>query len=242
MVMCRPRGIGHDLADVVLRVIPAIPSVRAVGRAGLRVEPEPRVLAPRPDLRKARILLDFDAPALVVRQVQVERVDLVQGQRVEQLFDLVLGEEMAAHIEHQPAPFEPRLVLDLDARNLPIHALAPACAANTSGGKQLQQRLHPVKQAGGFAGPHDHGIRGHDQLVAFGAQLRFGVLRGQEDRPFARLCSGARGGLEAIARGFAQPLGQVLAGVARRDVRQDARFRFEFECPFAATRYSAAAE
>src|ERR1035437_10567768 len=40
-------GIGHKLADVVLRVIPPIPSIPAVSGASLWVSPEARVLPPR---------------------------------------------------------------------------------------------------------------------------------------------------------------------------------------------------
>ncbi len=225
-------GIGHDLANVILRIVPAISSVRAVGWAGLRVQAEPRILSPGPDLRQARILLDLDAPPLVVRQVQVQRIDLLCGQNLQQLLDLLLGEEMARHIEQQPAPLEPRPVLDLHARGFPIHARHRLRRKHFRR-HQLEQRLHPIEQPGGLARPHNDRIRGHGQLVTLSAQFRFGVPGGQEDRSFGRLRPSAGCEFETVTRGLDKPLRQILPGVARRDIRHDARLRLQLEGPCA---------
>ena len=80
------RRISHDFADVVLRVKSAVAAVRAVSRRRICRQAEADAVAPRADTGQLGIFFDFDAPAVVVHQMPVERVDLVQRHRVEQLF------------------------------------------------------------------------------------------------------------------------------------------------------------
>lgn len=74
-------GIGHHLADFVLRV------VAAVGRAVVFVRgfvmADQRLPALRTDARQFGIAPDLDAPPLVVGQVPVEGVELVQRHDVD---------------------------------------------------------------------------------------------------------------------------------------------------------------
>ena len=72
------RGVGDELTNVGLGVIAPVAPVRPVGGAGLGVKAEADALAPGADCRQAWILLDLDAPALVVRQVQLEVIQFVQ--------------------------------------------------------------------------------------------------------------------------------------------------------------------
>lgn len=63
------------------------------------------------------IAFDFDAPPLVVGQVPVELVELVLCHAVEQRHDLLPGEEVARHVEHEAPPCEARRILDFDRRD-----------------------------------------------------------------------------------------------------------------------------
>ena len=92
-------GVTHHLADIVLRVITAVASIRPVSRAFLGVKIKPNLLAPGAHFRQERILLDLDAPAIVIHQMPMQRVDLVQRQPVQNLFHFLLGEKMPADIQ-----------------------------------------------------------------------------------------------------------------------------------------------
>ena len=60
----------------VLLVVQTVPPMRHLG-----------LPADGTDLGQKRILLDFDSPALVFRQVPMEPVNLVQGHNVKTLLD-----------------------------------------------------------------------------------------------------------------------------------------------------------
>ena len=84
-----PRGgVPDDLLVLGLGVVAALPAAD-LRRAAVRGEPRPGV--------------DGDAPALVVAQVQVQLVDLVEGELVDVALDLVDGEEVPGDVEHRAA-------------------------------------------------------------------------------------------------------------------------------------------
>ena len=56
----------------------------------------------------------LDPEALVVREVQVQDVELHDGHRVEVAQDDLDRLPVARHVDHEPTPREPRLVLDRD--------------------------------------------------------------------------------------------------------------------------------
>src|SRR5690606_24123921 len=70
--------------------------------------------APRADLRELRIRVDGDAPALVVREVPVQHVELVQRHPVEHALHGPGRDPVARRVQHQPAPGEARLVVHYD--------------------------------------------------------------------------------------------------------------------------------
>ena len=154
------RGVLHDVADLVLRVIAAVRlglSVRvASGRTGRN--------AAAAHFGQLRVLPDLDAPALIVGQVPVEGVELVQRHLVEQRLDFIDAAEVARDIEHQSTPDKARRVLDAlcgDAR-LALAAI---------GGGQLPQRDGAIEQAGRSA-------RG-DGGAAVGDIERVGLVAGE---------------------------------------------------------------
>ena len=130
------RGVGHHFADLLLRVAAAVEraafTIRAQQLPGQpvgRIErllgpfgtgdvvPVRRRVAPGALLRQRGIAADLDAPALIVGQMPVELVELVFGHPQQQRLDLLLGEEVARHVEHAAAPGVAGRILDLDGRD-----------------------------------------------------------------------------------------------------------------------------
>ncbi len=166
-----PRGrIFHDFADVILRVKSAMASVRAVSRAGFRIQLEADAVAPRADLRELGIFFDFDAPALIIRQMPVKRVQFLQRHRVKNGFNFGFVVKMAADIEHQPAPFESRPVFNLNTRHLPIRSRHDIRGKNFRR-QQLQQGLDAIKQTRLRPRADDDGIFGDSQFITFRAKV-----------------------------------------------------------------------
>ncbi len=124
------------------------------------------------------VLLDFDAPALVLGEVPVEHVQLVLGHQVDDLENDVLAEEMAAVVDHHAAPAVARRVLDVhggDARHVDIDV------------GQLLERFEGVERAVVVRAFDDDLAVLHREFVALGRQRR--VL----DEPAERRVDRARG-------------------------------------------------
>ena len=87
-------GILHDVAQFVLRIESAIGGVVVV----VPLFGNHRFAAHAAHFGQTGVLLDFDAPALVVGEVPVQRVELVHGHDVENAFHLVGREEVAGYV------------------------------------------------------------------------------------------------------------------------------------------------
>ena len=61
--------------------------------------PDDRAVTVGTNLRQFRVFLDFDAPALVVAEVEMELVHIVHGQHVDVNLHRIQRDEMAAGIE-----------------------------------------------------------------------------------------------------------------------------------------------
>jgi len=94
----------------------------------------------------------------------VELVELEPGHLVEQPEDLLLVEEVAAHVEHRPAPAEGRFVGDLRTGNLRF----PDCA----GREQLPQRGDAVRRAARRSGGDADARAGDREAVGLFGQRR----------------------------------------------------------------------
>src|SRR6266540_7054534 len=94
-----------------------------------------RFAAARADLGETRPALDLEAPSLVVGEMPVEDVQPVRREKVDVSLDERHGEEVARHVEVQPAPSEARGVVDAGRRDAPVIA------------RQLPQRLARVADA-----------------------------------------------------------------------------------------------
>jgi hypothetical protein len=84
--------------------------------------PDQGLAAPSPDFGEARVLLDLEAPTLVLTEVPVEAVQLVQREQVDELLHEGKRHEVPAAVEHRAAPPEARLVLNQHGRSRPVDA------------------------------------------------------------------------------------------------------------------------
>ena len=101
--------------------------------------------SPGTNLRQARIALDLHPPALVLREVPVEAVQLVCGHYVQVTLCLFYAPEMAARVKVHSAVLEARAVEDAHVGEYPIGlGLFPA----VNGGRQhLLQSLARVHES-----------------------------------------------------------------------------------------------
>ena len=70
------------------------------------------------DFGELRVFFDFDAPALIFRQMPMKHIELVKGHLVDDFFEIIDAEKMSTAIEMHAAPCIRRLVLKLHARHL----------------------------------------------------------------------------------------------------------------------------
>ena len=188
-------GVGDDVARFVLRIESAVWLAVILAR----VAADDGLLALRPDLRKARVLPDLDAPALIVGQVPVEAVYVVQGEHVDVCLDLLDGEEVARDVEVHAAVCESRRVGDRHGR----HA---ALALRDAHG--LAHGLYAVEYACGGGGGDGDAVGRDLHAVAFGV-----VGDGPEGEGHGRAFGAALGGSELKARLLADIFGKE-AGIA----------------------------
>ena len=188
-------GIGDDLANVVLGVKTAVQPVGPIGRARFRIESVLNAASPGAYVREFRILLDLDAPAVVVHQVPMEGVHLLQRHGVEQALDLLLREEVAAHVEHQSAPAEARIIFERNAGHTPrpTRELLPLL---NRGRQKLPERLDTVEHARRGRAFYDDLLGRHFQRVGLRPMRGQCRVDGQRhgSRPRSRNRSGHRPG------------------------------------------------
>src|SRR5207249_11986691 len=100
--------------------------------------------AHRGELGEAR---DLDPPTLVIREMEVEDIELVAGDEVERPQHGGFRMEVAGDVQHEPAVAEARSVHHSDGRQ------DETCARRWRG-QQTAQGLETVEDAGG-RGAHD---------------------------------------------------------------------------------------
>ena len=94
------RRVGHDFAYLVLGVESAV--ARTV-EALIAIRADLRGIAPGSDVGKARVALDFDAPALVLGEVPVKAIHFVFGHQVEVALHEFHIKKVAADVQvHSP--------------------------------------------------------------------------------------------------------------------------------------------
>lgn len=93
-------------------------------------------------LRQLGVRADFDAPALVVREVQVQFVDVVVGQQVDITLDSIGSDPRARHVEHHAPVGVARRILDLGAGDRDRQLALPGI---DSGGSSRSRAWMPQK-------------------------------------------------------------------------------------------------
>ena len=105
-------SILDEVAEFVLGVEASVTD----GIVYVAVMPEDRTITIRTYLSQLRVFLDFDAPALVFAEVEVELVHVVQGHHVEVNLHRIQVHEMAARVEVHAAIGEVGIVSYCSAR------------------------------------------------------------------------------------------------------------------------------
>ena len=180
------RGVPDQGAELVLAVEPAVRRTVSGclgGSAGLA--------PPAGDLGESRIALRLEPPALVVGQMQVEGVELVQGEQVDEPVHIAERHEVPAGVQVHPAPAEAWPVLDPDTG----HDERADSAAGQQGGRgqQLAKGLDGPVDRGGIGRVDGDRVLVDHQPVALGAQRVVPPDPDPAVRGIRQLQAGARG-------------------------------------------------
>ena len=114
------------------------------------------------------------APALVVRQVELELVEFVVGHHVHEFLQVLDGNEVAGGVHHQAAPRVAGLVLD-DAAGNALRMGRQLVLELLEGYQSIDSPLFP-------AGREVHALRGDGELVGVPAQGRSGLVGKELER------------------------------------------------------------
>ncbi len=125
----------------------------------------------RADLGQLRVAGDFEPPAGIVGQVQLQHVQLVARHLVDELEHLGLAEEVAADVDQQPTPGETRSVGDGGRGDRAFAVVVD---------DQLAKGLRPVEQALGVGRLDDRAFGRDAETVGLGVRALGG---GDEAEP-----------------------------------------------------------
>src|SRR6266545_7648682 len=110
---------------------------------------------------------DLDTPGLVVREMEVQDVELVPGNEVDRAQHQGLRLEVAGDVEHEPAVAEAGSVHDPDRREV-----EPTAPAGRRRGQEAPQGLEAVEDAGGRDAHDTYALDEiHDERVRLGRCL-----------------------------------------------------------------------
>jgi hypothetical protein len=180
------------------------------------------------DRGQPRPAVDLDPPALVVRQVQVQMIDLEPADLVDVRLDLVRRVEVPRDVQHRPAVCEPRIVNDAAAGHAPRPAYrGPGLDLR---GQQLPQGLRPGEEPGRLVGPDGDAAAVDAEPVALVPELR--VSGAEEQRDGRQDARGGGQNRQRIAGRRAQCAGELITdgpGSGRTGLRADHGERAEPE-------------
>ena len=145
--------IGDKILDLLLCV-----KVRSVGRAIT-------LGTHSTHLSEARILLDLDAPSLILREVEVQLIDLEHGEDINRLLHVINRLEVTTRIHMLTTIAKLRVVLDTDIGDCPALSIDLRGALYLSR-EELKERLHTPEsttRSGGL--DQDPTVRGYVERV-----------------------------------------------------------------------------
>ena len=162
-------GERDDLADLVLGVEERpVFARRTFGNGIEQMLVRLGIRTLRGDRGQFRVAVNLDTPALVVGEVPVENIELVLRHQREEAFHGLHAEEVAAFVEHQPAPPERREVLDL---------YTGEHHGTTTMHRQLEERLARIERTRSVRALHRNSVRRDGEPVTFRRQRGVTALR-----------------------------------------------------------------
>src|SRR5204863_4752130 len=204
-------GVGDDLADIVLRIEATVGlAVEAPRGRVLDLSTDERLTAPRAHLGETRVLLDLEAPPLVVGQVPVEAVEVMERREIDVLLHELLRHEVTGHVEVDAPPREPGRVLDRNRGDAPYDT-GRLRLPEDRGREELPQCLEPVERARRAVGSNRDVRRAGIEPIAFVAEAGEGGVEAEGDDRRSRGRGAAHGEPqtggreEIVAQQLAQP-------------------------------------
>ena len=140
-------GISHYLADIILCIISLFyRRFTLAGIAAFREILARTVYAAGTYLRKQRVFLDFDAPSIIIRQMEMQCIQFQHRHAVDDTQQVLLRGEEPCHVHQQPAIAETGLVGDSNSRNCPVDA-CHYLSTFDGGRQQLADTLQSIEEA-----------------------------------------------------------------------------------------------
>lgn len=101
-----------------------------------------------------------ETPSLVIRQMEMELVEFIEGHDIDEFFDVLHRNEMPRGIQHHAAPAKPGLVFNDAAGNAVFLVLGP----------ELFQRVFGIEEARAVARQDFHALRFNGDFVSLRSQ------------------------------------------------------------------------
>src|SRR5882672_4609943 len=176
------------------------------------------------DVGEAGIFPDLEPPALVVRQVPVQDVQLGARHAVEEAFDFLGLLKMARRIEHDAAPVKSGTVRDPHGAELYL------ARGTLSRRHELPQRDCAVEKTSPIVRGHVDALRLDDERVAF----RIRPLRPGIERKFDQGRAGSRIEAESDTAALLHDITEIASDPLRFGIRatEDRRFHGDGEAAF----------
>ena len=160
-------SVCHHFLDVFLRIESSDRS--GFSRFGVTAEIERNihtVHSPCAHFRQAGIFLDFYPPAVIIREVEMKRIDFEHAHAVDDTQHVLFGNEEAGGIQHQCPIAEARFILNGYRGNAPLDILNPTVAFD-SRRQQQADGLQCIEKAFYIRCFYLYLLRSNLQLVGF---------------------------------------------------------------------------
>ena len=204
-------GVGHDVLELLLGIVSGSHAIVVTGGGSTQLRQVAEVHGIAVLVHHIGVILDLQAPALVITQVHVQLVDLILGHVVDLSLYLFYREKMAGHIQvHTTIPIS-GLVRNVRTGSGPGHVADQRVALDLAG-EHLAQRLQAVIHAACALGGDGHTVCGDGQLIAF---LLCHSLTIQADDDISALAFLTLDHRQVIAGGLAEFRGHHFGRVCR---------------------------